>query len=282
VTEILKTYNINIEFSEMIARESIFLMELMVDIQRCAIPLENLQLVLRDKMGALGINTLFQSEDVFNKKKRILLFDIHSSFIDQQTLEQILALTGISASDFNATYKQDDLGTVLNCAASCLENVPLEVATNVADAIEVTPGTVELIQTLKIMGYKIALLSRGFSCVSEILKEKLGIDHCFGISLVENDDAIALTGELDHASLEDLSRDKVISRLTALEGVSRDDITIVSDDDVVEGAPPGLRMRFDMKVLLEYYNQHILSKESLIGLLGCFGVPVLVKRQNSS
>ena len=35
----------------------------------------------------------------------------------------------------------------------------------------------------------------------------------------------------------------------------------------------GYGLIFDMKVLLDYYNQHILSKESLIGLLGCFGVP---------
>lgn len=273
VTDILKTYNINIEFSEMVAREDIFLMELMVDTQQCAIPLENLQVVLRDKMQALDIHTLFQSEDVFNKKKRILLFDIHASFIESQTLSQILALTGISASDFNATYQQEDVGAVLNCAAHCLENLPLEVASNVAEAIEVTPGTVELIQTLKIMGYKIALVSRGFSCVSETLKEKLGIDHCFGISLVENDDTIALTGELEHESLENLSRDKVVSRLCRLEGVSTDDITIISDDGAINGPPPGLRLRFDMNVLLGYYNQHILSKESLIGLLGCFGVP---------
>ena len=75
VADILKTYNINIEFSDMIARERIFLMELMVDIRHCAIPLENLQEVLRERMGALTINALFQSEDVFNKKKRILLFD---------------------------------------------------------------------------------------------------------------------------------------------------------------------------------------------------------------
>ena len=99
VADALKTYNINIEFSEMIAREAIFLMELMLDIRHCAIPLENLQQVLRDRMGALGIDTLFQSEDVFNKKKRVLLFDIRSSFMDTRTLGEILQLTGIPAAE---------------------------------------------------------------------------------------------------------------------------------------------------------------------------------------
>lgn len=273
VTQILKTYNINIEFSEVIARESIFLMELLVDIHQCAIPLENLQGKLRDKMGALGINTMFQTEDVFNNKKRILLFDIYSSFIDRHTVTEILQLTGIPADEFNASCGQGDPASILNKAAGYLENLPLEVATNVTHAIQVAPGTMELLQTLKIMGYKIALISRGFTCVSEVLKHKLGIDHCFGVPLVENDDDMTMTGEVDETALQALERGAVIDQLTTLEGVSRDDITVIADDDPSTNGPPGLHLQFDMKVVLDYYNQHILSRESLIGLLGSFGIP---------
>jgi len=270
VADALKTYNINIEFSEMIAREGIFLMELMLDIRHCAIPLENLQQVLRERMGALDIDTMFQSEDVFNKKKRVLLFDIHSSFLDSTTLAEILQLTGIKAEELADAYG-GEARQALGQAAGCLENLPLEVAANLARALEVTPGTAELIQTLKIMGYKIALMSRGFTCVSEIMGEKLGIDHCFGVCLVENDDAQTLTGELEPSALENLDRESVIRRLAATEGVERDDITVIGDDG--SGPPPGLRLGFDMKLLLEYYNRHILSREALIGLLGSFGIP---------
>jgi len=273
VTQILKTYNINIEFSEVIARESIFLMELLVDIHHCAIPLENLQGKLRDKMGTLGISTMFQTEDVFNKNKRILLFDIQSSFIDGDTLLEILQLTGIPAGEFNAALGQGDAGSVLNKAAGYLEDLPLEVAANVTEAIQVTPGTVELLQTLKIMGYKIALMSRGFTCVSEILKSKLGIDYCFGVPLVENDDAMTVTGELEDSALQNLERGTIIADLASREGVLPDDITVISDDPDSGESPPGLRLHFDMKVLLDYYNQHILSRESLIGLLASFGIP---------
>jgi phosphoserine phosphatase len=271
VADILKTYNINIEFSDMIARERIFLMELMVDIRHCAIPLENLLEVLRERMGALGINTLFQSEDVFNKKKRILLFDIRSSFIDRATLADILQLTGIPATEFDAVYRKENV-LALQSAARCLADLPVEVAANIARAVEVTPETMELIQTLKIMGYKIALATRSFTCLSEVLKEKLAIDYCFGVPLVENDDAMTLTGELEDSALQTLETAGIIDRLVSQEGVSRDDITIIADE--AEGATPqGLRLRLNMKVLLEYYNQRILSREALIGLLGSFGIP---------
>ena len=270
VADILKTYNINIEFSDMIARERIFLMELMVDIRHCAIPLENLLEVLRKRMGALGINTLFQSEDVFNKKKRILLFDIRSSFIDRHTLTEVLQLTGIPATEFDAVYRQENV-SALQSAARCLADLPVEVAANIARAVEVTPETMELIQTLKIMGYKIALVTRSFTCLSEILKEKLAIDYCFGVPLVENDDAMTLTGELEDSALQALETEGIIGRLASRETVAREDITIIADE-AEGGTPQGLRIQLNIKILLEYYNQRILSREALIGLLGSFGI----------
>ena len=274
VADILKIYNINIEFSDMVAREGIFLMELMVDIRHCAIPLENLQGVLRERMGALGINTLFQSEDVFNKNKRILLFDIHSSFIDRQTLTDVLQLTGIPAAEFDAVYRNKDLAA-LQSAARCLADLPVEVATNIARAVEVTAETMELIQTLKIMGYKIALATRSFTCLSEVLKEKLGIDYCFGVPLVENDDAMTLTGELEDSALLALETAGIIDRLAVQEGVSKEDITVIADE-AEGGMPQGLRLQLNIKILLEYYNQRILSCEALIGLLGSLGIPSAV------
>ena len=57
------------------SRERIFLMELMVDVHQCAIPLTNLQDILREKMGSLGMSTMFQSEDVFNTYAAGVEFD---------------------------------------------------------------------------------------------------------------------------------------------------------------------------------------------------------------
>jgi phosphoserine phosphatase len=148
----------------------------------------------------------------------------------------------------------------------------VEVTANIAKAVEVTAETMELIQTLKIMGYKIALATRSFTCLSDVLKEKLGIDHCFGVPLVENDDAMTLTGELEDSALLALETAGIIHRLAAQEGVSKEDITVIADE-AEGGSPQGLHLQLNIKILLEYYNQRILSREALIGLLGSFGIP---------
>jgi len=274
VTGLLKTYNINVELADMIAREGVFLMELMVDMFHCAIPLENLRKELRQRMGELGIDTLFQAEDVFNKKKRVLLFECRASLMDRATQAEILRLAG-----FPASALEDALGRgereCLNRAGACLEGLPLEVLTKVARAVVVGPGTLELIQTLKTMGYKIALAFRGFDCVAEVLRARLGIDYCFGVPLTENDDALTLTGELEEGALENLSLPILVRRLAKIEGVDGDEITVIASDPSDAAAPlPGIRLGFDMKLILDYHNQHILSRQALLGLLGSFGPPL--------
>ena len=273
VTGLLKTYDINVDLAEMIAREGVFLMELMVDLHRCAIPLDNLKGALRRRMGELGIDTLFQSEDVFNKKKRVLLFDIRASLMTPATREEILRLAGLPAASLETGLGRSEADCLCR-AAGCLEGLPLEVMTQVARAVEVGPGTLELIQTLKTMGYKIALACRAFGCVAEVLRAKLGIDHCFGVPLAENDDAMTLTGELEEGALEGLSVPALIQRLARLEGVDPTEITVIANDPGDPTAPlPGINLRFDMKRILDYHNERILSHQALLGLLGSFGPP---------
>jgi ACT domain-containing protein len=274
VSGILSTYQINVEFSQMIARENIFLMELMVDIGRCVLPLENLQNVLRERMGALGIDTLFQDRDVFNKKKRILLFALEGSFMDASTRREILRQVGILPEEFAAVYPPGNGAKLLATVATHLDGMPVAVMEQLMEAVEVTPGTMELIQTLKTMGYKVAVTCNALGLFSEAICRRLGIDACFGLPAPVNEDAMTFVGELPGEEGEAPKLERVIEQLVETQGVSRRDITVISDRVPGESAPPGIHIRFDMKLFLDFFNQHVLSRESLIGVLGSFGAPV--------
>ncbi|HPE44906.1 MAG TPA: ACT domain-containing protein, partial [Deltaproteobacteria bacterium] len=95
ITEKLGAYNINIEISEVVAREDIFLMDLLCDVSSSALPTENLKTAIREAMQAIRISTMFQTEDVFNKKKKIILFDVAGSFMDALTMREIMIQAGI-------------------------------------------------------------------------------------------------------------------------------------------------------------------------------------------
>ncbi len=273
ISETLSRYKINIEFSQMIAREQVFLMELLADISHCTLPLSNLDKVLQETMRAMKITALTQSRDVFNKAKRVIIFNLTSSFMPPDLQAEILSQAGITEAEFKKRYAGKSAAHVPLAAHELLDGLPLRVLENIIASVRATPDTVELLQTLKIMGYKIALVSPAFLPLLEFLKNRLALDHCFGFPLCINDDTKTVSSELlgKDAGLPDENHIKEVLRRQ--EGVRPEDITMLGSNDAAPGTSPGIHLEFDLKLILDYHNQRILSMENILGLLGGFGFP---------
>ncbi len=272
ITEKLGKYNINIETSEVVARESIFLMDLLTDVSNSSLPMENLKAVVREIMQAVRINTMFQSEDVFNKKKKIVLFDVAGSFIDPDTVSEIMKQAGISRDVLSGREGETEIA-YMHRTAGYLEGLPLQVIDAVVDSIQISRGTQELLQTLKIMGYKIGLISGGFTFFTDSLRKRLDIDYSFGFEVPVDDDAKTIVGDIPAGLIQGIDREEIIASVMDLEAVSAEDITVISDRGGDYPLTPGIRLEFDMKVILDFMNQHVLSRDALTGLLRSFGIP---------
>jgi phosphoserine phosphatase len=268
--ELLSRYRINIEFSRTVARQGVFLMELLCDMSRCAIPQDLLMADLQEAMAARHLQAVFQTTDVFIKHKRIVLFDISSSFLTADSLSEILKHTGVAREELASVYSEADPDVCIRRAASRLEGVDADVLDSLVAALQPTDGTVELVQTLKVLGYRIALLSRGFSFFVDKAAEKLGIDYAFGLPLTIDEDSRRATGQIPIEALSAVDRRQVVPILVERERVAETDVTIISDADHVE--PPGLRFDFDLATLLSHYKRHVLSRDALVGLMGAFGM----------
>jgi len=269
---LLSDHRVNIEFMRTVARAGVFLMELHADITQAALPLENLQAALVEAMRALDIRALFQAEDVFNKKKRVVCFDIGGSFVPAETLNQVLRQSGIGADELRALYAAERPRASVEAAAARLEGLPTEVAQRMAEAMTVAPDSIELVETLKTMGYKVMVISTAFQFCTEALARKAALDACYGYRAAVNDDAQAFTGALSPHH-DPLDRRRILGGILQREGVAEEDVTVLGDEGEVAGATPGIRIEFDMKALLDYYNQRCIGREQLMGLLGSFGVP---------
>ena len=276
ISEKLGRYNVNIESAAVVARENIFLMDLWCDASRSALPENNLMTAIREIMLSIHINTMFQTENVFNKKKKVVLFDIEESFIDSRTLTEVMAHTGIRREDLcRAAEDESDLA-FMHATARFLENLPLSVIDTFIASIDISQDTHELLQTLKIMGYRIGLISSGFTFFTSPIRDRLGIDYAFGYELPVDDDAMTIIGELPAGMMiHPLDKAKIIGSVMAREKVSQEDITGISDQDMEYPSTPGIRLVFNLKLMLDLVNQHVLSRESLTGLLRSFGIPRL-------
>ena len=130
-------------------------MELMTDISACTIPLENVQQTISAAMAQVGIKALFQTEDVFNKKKRVILFDISMNLMDETQRKEIVDQTGLSLKVIDELLN-DDCG---KSVAGHLESLPSVTYETIIEKVSATSDTMELLQTLKTMGYAIGLIS---------------------------------------------------------------------------------------------------------------------------
>lgn len=270
-SKLLGKYQANIELAQAVGRENVFLMELLTDVSRVTIPLDNLKRSFQKNMETLNIKAVFQDEHVFNKRKRVILFHIPSSFMNPQTRGQIMEQAGLEPEQLAAVATPGALVPSCRRALALLEGVPLEVIDTVLKGVSPTAGTRELIQTLKTMGYKIVLVSGALSFFTSFLKERLDLDYAYGVPHVVDDDARTLTDELALAEPGIHDMDAVLSQVMALEKVEQDDITILTDEGCAE--TPGLRLDFHLDVLLDCYNGRALSQQNLLGLLAGLGMP---------
>ena len=271
---LLSSYRVNIELMRTVARSGVFLMELHADITNAALPLENLQAALIDAMRALDIRALFQSADVFNKKKRVVCFDIGGSLIPAETFRQVLEQAGIAADELRALYAPQRARASVEAAAARLEGLPTEIAKRIGETMTVTPDSIELVETLKTMGYKILVLSTAFQFCTEPLARKAALDACYGYRASVNDDAQAFTGAISpHHDPED--RRRLLGGFLQREGIAEEDVTMLGDEVAAGEGTPGIRIEFDMKAVLDYFNQRCIGRGQLVGLLGSFGVPRL-------
>ncbi len=273
VAKVLQRYSINIEFSQMIAREGVFLMELLVDVSRSTIPVENLKSTLKETMASMKIATMFQLKDVFNKKKRIIVFDYSRSMMKPSERNEIMKLCGIEESELRKFYPNNKPDVCMKNAAKFLESLPEDVINTIIHPTTITSATMELLQTLKTMGYRIVLASNAFDIFIEHLKEKLGLAYAFGCPLLINDDGKCLTGEIDPEFFIPGHRESLIREIMEKENVSEDDITTVSDTHGSGEEKPGVEISTDIKAILDAYNQHIISRDNLLGIIGLFGPP---------
>jgi predicted amino acid-binding ACT domain protein/phosphoserine phosphatase len=274
ISAMLSRYRINIEFSKMIAREDIFLMELLVDCRNTSIPLENLQREIESAMAEMKIRAVIQREDVFNKKKRWLVFSLTKNLLPPETAAEIARQTGLDKAAVAKAYGKKELDRAPYKAVSLLGEVSGEAFAAVVAAAGVTAETQELVQTLKTFGYRVAISALAAQQLVERVGKLLGADATCGVPYQVDPDTKRLSAE---GAGDDQSRGHdeqgFIRDLADRERLNPEDITVITDTGSEAAVSPGIRLTWNLKTILELYNQRVLSKDNILGLLGCFGIP---------
>ena len=277
--------HINIESCKMIARGKFFSMEMAINTSWMRVDppmshreaIEKMKLELKDLCTTLNQSVVIQSENVFNRSKKLVVFDVESSLIQESSLEEFLKrIEGrVKAEEGEVGIRNggEDRLQALVENARILRGMPVADLEKFSEKLQLNPGALELIGILKTMGFKIALLSSGFSFLMKKIFEAAGVDYAFSNSLKADEKGL-ITGELQEPVITNETKSEILDFIMSVENLKPEQVIAVGDGSTRSHfiKNVGLSIAFkpeDRSVATD----GILSTDRISHILYCLGIP---------
>ena len=274
VAESAAANRINIERASVTARGDLISIEFLMDFADCNE--EDCKARLKKECERLGLDVVIQDLGRSRKEKRLIVFDMDMTIVDFEIINKLAGCAGVDEQVKAITEKamngEMDFKESLRQRVRLLKGMPQSTLQEIAADLQLTPGSEELLHHLKQVGYKIALISGGFTYFTDVLKQRLGFDYAFANELEIRDGV--LTGEIKGDIIDAEAKGRIIYKLADLEKISPDSIVAVGDgaNDCLMIRNAGLGVAFNAKEVLKKVSDGSLSRENLLGLLNVLGL----------
>ena len=225
----------------------------------------------------LDIDVAVQRENLYRRSKRLVVFDMDSTLIAQEVIDEVARAVGCydRVADLTARAMRGELEFHEAFAArvALLRGARFdEVVARVAPTLEFTPGAVELIRVLKKLGYKLAVISGGFKAFVDPIVELLGLDHAFSNELDVEDGV--LTGRVRGEIIDRQGKADLMAEVARAEGIQLDQVMAVGDgaNDITMLERAGLGVAFNAKKTVQDAAQVAVNQSNMASLLYLLGI----------
>ncbi|CAO3659205.1 unnamed protein product [Umbelopsis ramanniana] len=125
--------------------------------------IDNMKKQLIDLSRSFGTDVALQPDNVFRKNKRLVVFDMDSTLIQQEVIDEIARHAGVmdkvSAITEAAMNGEIDFKESLRRRVALLQGTSVDVLRTVRDSLTFTEGARFLCRALKRLGFKLAVIS---------------------------------------------------------------------------------------------------------------------------
>jgi phosphoserine phosphatase len=229
-----------------------------------------------DLSQKLEVDIAIQVDDVFRRNRRMVAFDMDSTLIQIEVINELAAAAGVgdevAAITREAMNGKIEFKEALRRRLRPLKGLPTSVLDDIIDRLPITDGAERLIRTLKTLGYKTAILSGGFTYVGDYLQQRFGIDHVHANVLASKDGV--LTGEVDGPIVDGQRKAELLRELADKEGIRLEQVIAVGDgaNDLPMLEAAGLGIAFHAKPTVKASAEQALSTLGLDGILYLIGM----------
>lgn len=217
----------------------------------------------------------FQEESMYRRMRRLICFDMDSTLIETEVIDELAIRAGVGDQvkviteaamrgeiDFCESFRQ-------RCAL--LKGLDVSVMQEIAENLPITEGVDRLMRILKKVGFKIAILSGGFTYFGNYLKQKYNIDYVYANELeVENG---KLTGRHVGDIVDGKRKAELLRLIAQVENVDIRQTVAVGDgaNDLPMISIAGLGIAFHAKPKVKATAKQSISTIGLDGILYFLG-----------
>lgn len=222
------------------------------------------------------IDFSFQRDDMYRRMRRLICFDMDSTLIQTECIDELAMRAGVGdkvkAITERAMRGEIDFKESFAQRVSLLKGLDVSVMKDIAEHLPITEGADRLMSVLKRCGYKIAILSGGFTYFGEQLRRRYGIDYVYANEL-EIDENGKLTGRYIGDIVDGKRKAELLKLIAQVEQVNLAQTIAVGDgaNDLPMISEAGLGIAFHAKPRVKATAQQSINNIGLDGVLYFLG-----------
>lgn len=224
----------------------------------------------------LEIDCSFQIDNMYRRMRRLICFDMDSTLIQTEVIDELARKHGVyeqvAAITESAMRGEIDFKESFAQRCKLLKGLDVNVMKDIAENLPFTEGVDRLMYVLKKYGYKIAILSGGFTYFGEYIQKKYGIDYVYANEL-EVDETGHLTGNYVGEVIDGQRKAELLKLIAQVEKVDLQQTIAVGDgaNDLPMLAQAGLGIAFHAKPRVAANAQQSINTIGLDGVLYFLG-----------
>lgn len=224
----------------------------------------------------LDIDVAYQRNNMFRRTRRLVVFDMDSTLIDAEVIDELAKAAGYGAQVSEITERamrgELDFTQSFRARVALLQGLNENVLADIAGKLRLNEGAERLVSTLKRLGYKTAILSGGFNYFGQYLQQKLGIDYMFANELEIR--AGQVTGDVVGQVVDGNRKAQLLREIAAKENIALEQVIAVGDgaNDLPMLSIAGLGIAFRAKPIVKQSAKQAISTLGLDGILYLLGI----------
>ena len=238
--------------------------------------IERMRGALVEASAMHGVDVAVQREGLERRAKRLVVLDVDSTLVQDEIIELLAEEAGradeVRAITQRAMAGELEFEQALRERVALLAGLDEGALDRVRARARLTPGARTFVRTLKRLGFRIAIVSGGFTSFTDDLAAQLGIDHAYGNELEVVDGR--LTGQVVGRVIDRQRKAQILEEVAALEGIPLEQTVAVGDgaNDLDMLAKAGLGIAFNAKPIVREAADTAVSVPYLDAVLFILGI----------